>query len=465
MLTSARRAAIPAACRSSCRRQALWKSDGASPSRVRLSSMSGQEVHCLELVGHAPGTFVWGNSVRALGVPGAMLSAVRARAGGSNTQITKLINSGREAAYNQMLDEARASGDAGVVGVQISLNRMSGLVEFTGHGSTVRPTREEDRTDGECFATICTGEQFFCLRDCGLSPKGVAFGNEAYSRGLVGAVASAFRTYVSGEIKEYSAVFNKARATALARLRENAFKQGCSVVTGVQMRAVRMLFVQEVSFVGTACTHPGIRQPVTADDVITSSLPEEELWSIVKCGRTPISVVMGCSVHNLGVGRAFTGAVQRLTGGEISRFTELGNSARAKAVAQVQQQAEALGADEVVGMHIHVEEVTPGCIEFFAHGTAVKYDTRMTTKSRELPPQVLVGKRQPFLNHSALSPMAASTKPDGAITKRQEELQSRYGGFFVSVAAVLKMFGSALLRVLTTIVPFLGRFIRPKKKA
>ena len=65
-------------------------------------------------------------------------------------------------------------------------------------------------------------------------------------------------------------------------------------------------------------------------------------------------------------------ALQSLGGGEVTGLTELLYEAREKALARIEQDAEAHGADEVVGVKTRVYDLGGGLVEFMAIGTAVK---------------------------------------------------------------------------------------------
>ena len=86
------------------------------------------------------------------------------------------------------------------------------------------------------FTAACSGEQLFCLVDSGFTPIHLVFGNDAYSRGMDGFIASAIgTTLMSGEVPAISDVFNAARRQALSRLRQEAYDNYGNYVSGVQM--------------------------------------------------------------------------------------------------------------------------------------------------------------------------------------------------------------------------------------
>eukprot|EP00755_Sulcionema_specki_P019872 Sspe_Gene.70552::Locus_41662_Transcript_1_1_Confidence_1.000_Length_1868::g.70552::m.70552 len=434
--------------------------------KVIVSPLSSTELHCLALLHYESMPLVFGNSVRSLGWVRGMLSSLSSYRGGSNDQLTHLIARGRRKSFEKMLHEAKEAGCHGVIGVASSIGPLSGLIEFTAYGSGVKSETEGERETDAVFSTTCTGEQFYCLKEAGFRPVSVVFGNEAYSRGVVGMLSGTLRSALfSGEIRAFSDVFNLARSRALARLRQDAFDAGCNMVSGVRMHAVRLPFVQEVSFSGTGCFHPALGKPETADDVVTSSLTEEELWSLISLGKQPISVLTGCSVYNMGLGRSATAAFQQIKGGEASRFTELASAAREEVMRQIHEQAERLGADEVVSVRIVMEEIRRGMIEFFAYGTAVKRTNKLSLTSSHLPPQVLMGSQKPFLKYSNLTAFAStentSTPGHSDVAERQAQLVSKYGSgvksLFVTVVAVGRLILHGIVKILSYVFPFLTR--------
>ena len=346
-----------------------------------ITPLTGNELHCLELKGIKGGSLAFGNSVRSLGVLRGLVSFVSAGAGGRNSQIQALIKNGRQTAYDRMLSEAERNKNDGIVGVSTSIGPIGGMVEFNSYGSGVTISKKQTDENKSIFSTTCSGEQYYCLKESGFEPKKVVFGNEAFSSGVSGMISGTLRTALfSGEVSSYSKIFNNARSKALADLRVDAFNKGCNFVSGVRMQSVRLPFVQEVTFYGTGCHHPSLGTPATPEDVLTSALHEEELWSLISVGRRPLQVLTGCSVHNLGVGKALTGALQQAKGGETSRYTELTSKARETVMKQLKQQADAVKADEVISVRISIEEIRPGVLLYNVIFLRLFLSSHQTTK-------------------------------------------------------------------------------------
>lgn len=64
-------------------------------------------------------------------------------------------------------------------------------------------------------------------------------------------------------------------------------------------------------------------------------------------------------------------AVKQVFGGELTSYTELLTEARGEALQRLEEQAEAVGADAVVGMRLTSSSVAGGASEILAYGTAV----------------------------------------------------------------------------------------------
>ena len=81
----------------------------------------------------------------------------------------------------------------------------------------------------------------------------------------------------------------------------------------------------------------------------------------------------GATIQTKHLGKDITQSFKTLVGGELSAYTEMMNDARALATKRMVQEAEALGADAIVGVRYGSAAVMQGAAEVFAYGTAVKY--------------------------------------------------------------------------------------------
>ena len=86
-----------------------------------------------------------------------------------------------------------------------------------------------------------------------------------------------------------------------------------------------------------------------------------------------LNVVKGTVVYSKNFGRDFMAGMKTLVGGEIVGYTEMLNEARQIATRRMVDEAEALGADAVVGLRYASSSVMQGAAEVVAYGTAVKF--------------------------------------------------------------------------------------------
>jgi uncharacterized protein YbjQ (UPF0145 family) len=65
--------------------------------------------------------------------------------------------------------------------------------------------------------------------------------------------------------------------------------------------------------------------------------------------------------------------LKTIVGGEVKQFTELLTETKRAALARMEEDAQALGADAVVCYRYFTADVMDGAIEVAAYGTAVKF--------------------------------------------------------------------------------------------
>ena len=86
-----------------------------------------------------------------------------------------------------------------------------------------------------------------------------------------------------------------------------------------------------------------------------------------------LAIVKGTVVQTKNIGRDFMASMKTLVGGEIVGYTEMLNEARQIATKRMVDEAEALGADAIVGIRYGSSQVMQGAAEVIAYGTAVKF--------------------------------------------------------------------------------------------
>lgn len=360
-----------------------------------VTGLSGNEMYCLDQKGYQPGDLVVGNSVWALGFVSGVTSLARTIAGGEVTQYTEWINSGRRRAFEKLMREAEQRGGHGITGVTSELVMHPVGLEFLSIGSCLH--RPEEPSGGQLqFSTSADGQGLYCQLDCGFRPIQFVFGNVAYSIGLGGGLAGALRSLGRGEVKEWSEIFNKTRHLALERISQQAREVGANSVVGIRTTITPFYGTREMIMIGTASHHPNL-PPEFTKDPITSDLTNQEMWNIIRQGYCPIRLVLGVSVYSIGLKGSFSSLFRSFVSGEIKEMTSLIYDARENAVAKIARDAEACGADDVVGVKTYIKNLSNGVVEFMAIGTAVKRIPGIETLSEQLPPQAVMHDTDTFV--------------------------------------------------------------------
>ena len=86
-----------------------------------------------------------------------------------------------------------------------------------------------------------------------------------------------------------------------------------------------------------------------------------------------LGMVKGSTIQTKHLGKDITQSFKTLVGGELTAYTEMMNDARALATKRMVQEAEAMGADAIVGVRYGSAAVMQAAAEIMAYGTAVKF--------------------------------------------------------------------------------------------
>ncbi|NDD27864.1 MAG: hypothetical protein EB084_06330 [Proteobacteria bacterium] len=367
-----------------------------------MTGLSGNEMYCLHQKGLQAGDLVIGNSVFSMGFLGGIGSGLKTLVGGEVDQVTSIIHEGRQNSYARMQEEALRRGGVGITGVTSELVQVAGNIEFLSVGSTLHAEGAQPSGEKLAFSTSADGQGLYCQLDAGFKPVKFVFGNVAYSIGVGGGIMGALKSLQRGEVHQYSEVFNTTRHLALQRITKEAAEAGANAVVGINTSIVPFQGMQEMLMIGTASHHPML-PPQFSQRPITSDLTNEEMWNLVNLGYMPLSLVLGVSVYSLGIVGGITSAFKALKRGEIEELTTLIYDARQNALAKISADAQALGADDVVGIKTYVYQLGGGMIEFMAIGTAVKKMEGLRTVSEQLPPQAIIRDSDTFINTAEMS--------------------------------------------------------------
>jgi len=152
--------------------------------------------------------------------------------------------------------------------------------------------------------------------------------------------------------------------------------------------------------IGTACHNPALPPPVKGGGLVTSDLTAVETWNLAAMGMAPLKLVLGTAVYSLGIVGGFLAALKSFSRGEVNELTTLIYDAREHAIGLIRNEANAIGADDVVGIKTHIHEMG-NLLEFMAIGTAVKRLPNLAPQSALLPPQAIIEDKDTWITSDA----------------------------------------------------------------
>ena len=86
-----------------------------------------------------------------------------------------------------------------------------------------------------------------------------------------------------------------------------------------------------------------------------------------------LGLVKGSTIQTVNAFRDIGAGLKTLVGGELKKYTEMMDNARDIAADRMKREAEALGADAVVGVRFATSSIMQSAAEVMAYGTAVKF--------------------------------------------------------------------------------------------
>ena len=86
-----------------------------------------------------------------------------------------------------------------------------------------------------------------------------------------------------------------------------------------------------------------------------------------------LGLVKGSTIQTVNAVRDLGAGLKTLVGGELTKYNEMMNNARALATKRMVEEAEAMGADAVVAMRYSSSSIMQNAAEIVAYGTAVKF--------------------------------------------------------------------------------------------
>ena len=86
-----------------------------------------------------------------------------------------------------------------------------------------------------------------------------------------------------------------------------------------------------------------------------------------------LGLVKGSTIQTVNAFRDIGAGLKTLVGGELTKYNDMMNSARALATKRMVEEAERMGADAVVSVRYSSASIMQSAAEVMAYGTAVKF--------------------------------------------------------------------------------------------
>ena len=86
-----------------------------------------------------------------------------------------------------------------------------------------------------------------------------------------------------------------------------------------------------------------------------------------------LGLVRGNTIRSRHLGHDIKAGFKNIAGGEMHEYTKLMAEAREQAIDRMLEEAQALGADAVIGLRFQTCEIAKGAAEMLCYGTAVTF--------------------------------------------------------------------------------------------
>ncbi|MGM0410900.1 MAG: YbjQ family protein [Bacillota bacterium] len=86
-----------------------------------------------------------------------------------------------------------------------------------------------------------------------------------------------------------------------------------------------------------------------------------------------LGMVRGSEMKAVNLGKDISAFFRKIVGGNVKEYSDLLVDARDSALAEMEKEADSLGADAVIGVRFATSTITNGAAEIVAYGTAVKF--------------------------------------------------------------------------------------------
>jgi uncharacterized protein YbjQ (UPF0145 family) len=227
------------------------------------------------------------------------------------------------------------------------------------------------------FTSDLSVNEFLLVREAGFTPLGLVLGSSIYHVGI-----QLGRWSKNRELDVLSQAMYHARELAMTRMEAEANDLGADGIVGVRLQIEFKEFGHHLAeFIAIGTAVEGDAAPDTGqtwrnnkDVPFTSDLSGQDFWTLIQSGYAPLGMVMGSCVYHVAHRSAMKAVATYGVNVEMPTYTQALYDARELAMSRMQAEAEALGAEGIVGVKLdNFAHIWGGhTTEFFAIGTAVR---------------------------------------------------------------------------------------------
>ncbi len=235
-----------------------------------------------------------------------------------------------------------------------------------------RIQRMKQEVERGFFTSDLSVNEFLLVKQAGFEPLGLVLGSSIYHIGFQQAAWNQ-----SQEMGVLTQAMYHARELAMTRMEEEADQLGADGVVGVRLDIGRYEWgadLAEFIAVGTAVRHrEGELHRAPGGRPFASDLSGQDFATLLRAGYRPVGMVMGNCVYHVGRQGMLASLKQVGRNVEMPNYTQALYEARELAMERMQNEAEGLQAEGIVGARIVERSHGWGShvIEFFAIGTGV----------------------------------------------------------------------------------------------
>ncbi|MBF6591812.1 MAG: heavy metal-binding domain-containing protein [Ktedonobacterales bacterium] len=223
------------------------------------------------------------------------------------------------------------------------------------------------------FTSDLSVNEFLLVREAGFEPVGLVIGTSIYHIGF-----QYTKMTQSQELGVLTQAMYAARELAMSRMEAEAEALEADGIVGVRLEVTRYEWgahLAEFKAIGTAVkARDAANYRTPQGKPFTSDLSGQDFRTLLAAGYRPVALTMGTCVYHVGIQSMRQWFSQiAWQNVEMANYTQGLYDARELAMERMQAEAEAAGAEGIVGARI--VETNHGwdshVIEFFAVGTAI----------------------------------------------------------------------------------------------